>query len=158
MTASSTNATPKHARADSAIAWLALHRAANRHIDRDLLEDGSAHQLAASLMFELPGRTWQERIDGKLTVGHATTATSSQGPPVEHLVAVLLSKLNAPTRERLMAWLPKVFADLGTIPANTADIAKAKGLLSRMRQTRVSERRGTVAFAGEHTLVTGSLD
>ncbi len=85
-------------------------------------------------------------IQGLLTVGENSVVASSVTPQPEQLLALVLGKLNATTREKLLRELPSDFAANGNeMPkADESLVESVQDLLTRLRREVTRTRRGSV--------------
>ena len=85
-------------------------------------------------------------IRGLLTVGENSVVASSVTPQPEQLLALILGKLNANTREKLLRELPSDFAANGNeMPkADESLVESVQDLLARLRREVTRPRRGSV--------------
>jgi hypothetical protein len=130
----------------SSIAWHALAKVAAKEGSRDDLQPGSSHVCRLSVNGDIDGREFDESFEAILSVGHDTTKASSATPELPLLVANILAKLNAATRESVLRDLPEVFAaNGGKLPAVDAAITgAAESMLQRLRAKSTVTARGAV--------------
>lgn len=152
------NATNNAARTAAAFAFLS--KAVADEFDRDVLPDGAAHNVRASVVVEVDNDTIITReFDGNVAVGHASVRASSVGVKAPELLAYVASKMNAATREALYRELADTFtANGGKLPVTEAAIEEADAALTKLRQkvdqpvkasVRVNARRVDVDAAGK---------
>lgn len=86
------------------------------------------------------------RIRGTLKVGRDSDGATSVTPSANELLAVVLSKLNAVTREKILRELPNEFEANGNqMPeVETSLVDAAAGMLSRLRRKVDQHRKGAV--------------
>ena len=82
-----------------------------------------------------------------LSVGHDNTRASSTTPDVNHLVAAILAKLNAVTRQAILRDLPEEFAKNDNQLPNVGKSAidEAAAMLVRLRAKKEQTVRGSVS-------------
>ena len=86
-------------------------------------------------------------IQGILTVGEDTVTASSVTPQADQLLALVLSKLNTATRDKLLRELPDEFVAHGNeMPKADERLLEAvRELLAKLRRTVTRPRRGSVS-------------
>ena len=86
-------------------------------------------------------------VRGVLTVGEDSVTASSVTPQSDQLLAVILAKLNAATRDKLLRGLPLDFAANGNdMPAADDSLVEAvHEMLAKLRRKVTRPRRGSVS-------------
>lgn len=131
----------------SAVAWAALERAASKECRRELLAEGSRREVELRIDGTIDEEPFVRSVRGPLCVGHAGVRAASSGPDANHLLAIVLGKLSAKTREKLLEELPDRFAELGRLPdVPDARIDEAKRLFQRLRTKVQQAVRPAVSF------------
>jgi len=132
----------------SAVAWIALERAASKECRRETLAEGAAHEVDLRVDGTIDEEPFVRSIHGSLVVGHAGVRASSAAPDASHLLGLILGKLSRAVRERLLADLPEKFAELGGLPEVPAErVAEAKNLLDRLRTKRQIGVRAPISLS-----------
>ena len=119
----------------AATAWATLGRVAAKELQRPHLEAGGAHAVALQISGTVDEERFVVGVTGTTMVGTDSTRLSSKAPDLNHLIAWLLSKLNGPTREKILRELPEEFAANGNqLPAVDEHLPElAGGMLRRLR-------------------------
>jgi hypothetical protein len=86
-------------------------------------------------------------VRGVLTVGEDTITASSVTPQPEQLLAHILGKLNAATRDKLLRELPEDFSANGNeMPQGEESLVEAvREMLTKLRRRVTRPRRGSVS-------------
>ena len=101
-------------RADLAsIVWSAIGKVASKEHSRDELQPGSQHVVQLDVSGTVDGRAFQRNLNAVLSVGHDQVKATSVTPEQPQLLAVILSKLNQQTRDKILRELPDEFAENG---------------------------------------------
>jgi len=124
-----------------------LAKVAGKEARRDLLDAGATYKGHLRVVAELDGATVEKLVDAELSVGHDSKRSWSVVVDSRALTALLLSKLNATTREHLVRELPELFAAAGNqLPeVDPVMLALADSLLVRLRAKKTQTAKGTVA-------------
>jgi hypothetical protein len=119
----------------TAAAWAAIRRIAEKELDRSALVEGATYDLTLALAGNLGLIPFCRCSKATVRVGYAGRQASSFGPPQEHLLAWVLSKVKRSERERLLSTLPDEFArNNHRLPEVDPDfIARVKLMLGRLR-------------------------
>lgn len=142
-----TAALPRNAApALSAITYAALAYAAGKEGDRDALDAGASHVFDLQISGTVDGLPVDRSLAGRLSVGRDSERASSATPNLPQVVAWILGKLNAATREAIVRDLPAEFAANGSalpeVPCGMVEAADA--LLGKLRATKRTKVRGSV--------------
>ena len=131
-----------------AAAQEALCRANADHA-REALTDGAVYQVDLAIAGTINGETYADRCQGQLFVGHKTQASSSSGPEADEILALMLGKLNAKTREKFLREVVEEYQANGNkLPAADPTIyAMAKATLKQMRASETVTKNGPVKFS-----------
>lgn len=137
---------PAAARAEL-VAWQALSYVAGKQADRDSLTAGAAHHVRLEISGAIDGQPLEPvAFEGRLTIGHDSTRASSAVPNQGQVLAWILGKLNAATREAILRDLPAEFAAHGgalpEVPCGL--VAEAETLLAALRTSKQVTARGPV--------------
>ena len=129
----------------SPVLWAALGKVAGKEADRDGLEAGSRHEVSLHVSGDVDGRRIHQRIEAILSVGHDQQKATSVTPEQPKLIAAILSKLNAATRERILNDLPEEFEAEGQLPELDKELVVAAGaMLKRLRASKQITANGPV--------------
>ena len=131
----------------AAVLWAATDKVAGKELDRDKLNQNESHQVRLMVTGEIDGKTIHRSLHGTLKVGADQERAVSATPDQPTLVALILSKLNEATREKILAELPQQFAALGTWPEVAPHlIESAEQMLRNIRSKKTIKVRGNVRF------------
>lgn len=120
-----------------------------KELRRDEIADGSSHKVELMLVARVDGQhRYSQQFEADVSVGHSSERASGQNPNVAKLLAHVLAKLNAATREAILRDLPAEFAanggEFGAV--DEAMSAAADGMLKRMRASMPkSTVRGSIS-------------
>lgn len=130
-----------------AAVFAALAKIAEKEGDRDQLVDGATHQVAIEILAKVDGVPFEANASAMLSVGHASTRASSTTPNVAHVLALVLGKLNAATRDKILSELPEDFERNGGLLPEVAETAieAADNMLRRLRAKVQTTVRGSVS-------------
>jgi hypothetical protein len=124
----------------AAVAWATLERAASKECRREVLDEGAKHEVELRIDGTVDQQPFTRSVRGQLSIGHAGVRNSSSAPDACHLVGLILGKLSAKIREKLLDELPEQFAQLERLPeVPAARIEEAKNLMDRLR-TKVQQQ------------------
>jgi len=138
--------TPKEKLAE-AVGWTALAKVGEKESVREHLEPGT-YDYALKVSGTAAGKKFSEQIDGRVVVGHDEEKDSSSGPPMPHLVALLLAEIPRGKRDDLIRALPEQFAEDGKLPDVDADLAaEAETFLARLRNKVRQTAKGKVSVS-----------
>jgi hypothetical protein len=130
----------------TAVVWAALGKVAAKEARRDELTAGGSHVLHLSVAGHVDDEPVAQIVRGVLCVGHDALKASSTGPAAAGVVACILAKLNAVTREQICRTLPEEYAAAGKLPEVDASLsAAAESLLTRLRTKDQVTQRGAVS-------------
>lgn len=135
------------ARQTLCVALAAAQKACAESYDRDELLAGAHHQVKISLAAEVDGVPVLRDWDCTLDVGHDSVRASSVGVKPGELLAYILSRQNAVTREATLRDLADVYAANGRLPVDEAEVKAADDSLSRLRQKVEQAVKGSVRVA-----------
>ncbi len=131
----------------AAVLWAATDKVASKGMDRDQLQEDDSHQVRLMITGEIDGQAVHRSMHGTLSVGANQERAVSATPDQPTLVALILSKLNAATRDKVLTELPEQFAKLGTWPEVSPDlIESAEQMLRNIRSKKTIKVRGNVRF------------
>lgn len=120
---------------------------------RDLLEAGSAVSVAGLIDGSVGKAAITLPFAGILQVGHDATVASSSAPKTSDVLAIALEWMPITKRKALLVELPEVFAATGALPPIDEVLRQlAEDLLSKLRQTKQTLRRGTVRYEATKVL------
>jgi len=131
----------------AAVTWAMLAKVAAKEKRRDLLAAGGSYKGQLYLVAEIGGARFMKLINTELSVGHSSRRGKSVAPNPTALVALILSKLNTATRERLVRDLPELFAAAGNrLPeVEPVMLTLADSLVTRLRAKETHLVEGTVS-------------
>jgi hypothetical protein len=128
--------------------WHALAQTAGEEAVRDDLPSESLQVVSATISGQVNGQEFRPlNISAVLTVGQDSQQASTVTPEVPHLIAAILAKLNAKTRDSVLRDLPNEFAAAGCeLPEVTPDLmVRTNAILRRLRAKQLTAVRGSVA-------------
>ena len=132
----------------AAVLWAATDKVAAKELDRDRLQANETHRVRLMITGEIDGRTVHRSLHGTLSVGADQKRAVSATPDQPTLVALILSKLNEATRDKILTELPDQFAKLGTWPEVSPKLVEsAEQMLRSIRSKKTVKVRGNVRFA-----------
>ena len=122
-----------------------MQKIGQKEVDSKKLVESSTHRANLQVHGTIDGQPISESIDSVLSIGNSQTKSSSVNPQMPQMVAWILSKLNAATRNRILDDLPLEFVELGGMPeASKEQVNQAKDLLKELRQTKTVTAKGAV--------------
>jgi len=129
-----------------AVLWAALAKTAAKEARRDELLAGATHELHLSIAGTIDGEPVGQIVRATLSVGHDFAKASSSGPKSAEVIACVLHKLNAATREAVLNGLAEHFAATTQLPDVPASLVNAANrLLGQLRNWEQITQRGPVA-------------
>ncbi len=130
-----------------AAAYTTLAKIADKEISRDDIPDGFSGKVELLIAARINGKIIQEVFDSTISVGHASQRASTVTPQPAALLALVLSKLNTATREKILNELPADFVANGNaMPEPSPELtAEAEGLLAKLRANKPQTVRGNVS-------------
>jgi hypothetical protein len=136
----------------SHVVWAALEKIGHKQMQPKELEQGSSHEVSLHIQGNVDGEPFDQKISSILSVGFEQTKSSSVNPQVPQLIALILSKLNRATRNRILSDIPTEFCDnenqLPDISPVLVD--EVEHMLKRLRRSKTVQARGPVRC--EYTL------
>jgi hypothetical protein len=135
------------------IVWAMLGKIGSKQADREKLADGGQHSMRLLISGEIDGQIFEQSLVGNLSIGHAQQRATSATPQLPQLLAYILGKLNAATRDRILVDVPHDFRENGQqLPeVDTEMLKQTERLLSQLRQSKTVTARGNLRC--EYTLV-----
>ena len=131
----------------AAVLWAATDKAAAKEVDRDALPAGESRHVRLMITGEIDGQTIHRSLHGTLNIGHDQQRAVSATPQQGTLVALILSKLNEATREKILTGLPRQFAADGQWPEVSAELVQAaETMLRQIRATKTINVHGNIRF------------
>lgn len=125
--------------------WQFASKVSGENSDRDSLKDGGVYAVKLHVAAEIEGQVYQSNFEGSVSVGHESVRASSVGATAGEVLAYLLSKMNAATRENTLREMAEVYAANGnSLPVTTAEVEAADEAMKRLRQKTESKVRGSV--------------
>ncbi|MBC8356985.1 MAG: hypothetical protein H8E66_33860 [Planctomycetes bacterium] len=132
----------------AAVLWAATDKAASKEADRDVLPANDSRQVRLMITGEIDGLTVHRSLHGTLMVGADQERAVSATPNQATLVALILSKLNEATRDKILADLPRQFAEEGKWADVSPNLVEsAEQMLRDIRSKKTIKVRGNVRFA-----------
>jgi hypothetical protein len=110
---------------------------------RDELTAGAAYRYDLTVSGTIEGNEFTRSHAGTLTVGH-TSERATNSVPYAAIVGSILGKLNAKTRESVLASILSDYATTKTVSASDEHTQAADELFAALRQTVKSPCRGAV--------------
>ena len=130
--------------------WGFAAKVAEEQFTRDDLVDGSHGAVELSLIAKIDGRLFTHHCSGSIDVGHSSVRATSVGAKAGEIVAYLLSKVNAATREATLREMAEVYAANGCkLPVSEAAIEEAETAMQALRQKKEQSVRGTVRVSSQ---------
>jgi len=127
------------------VLWAAMQKIGQKEVDSKQLAESSTHRVNLQVNGTIDGQPISESIDSVLSIGKSQTKSSSVNPQIPQMVAWILSKLNAATRNRILDDLPLEFVELGGMPETSKEqVNQAQDLLKELRQTKTVNAKGAV--------------
>ena len=147
IAAGSEDNNPQNLVALRAAAWATLCKIGEKESSRDDIPDGLSGKVELLIAARINGKVIQETFDATINVGHSSQRASSVNPQPAALLALVLSKLNTATREKILNELPADFVANGNaIPEVAKDLTDAAdNLLSKLRASKPQTVRGNVS-------------
>lgn len=97
------------------------------------------------------------RIKGAINVGGSSSATISQSPPAETVLAHVFECLGKPTRKKIRIAVSNCFAEYrggGDVPESSKELLdEARDLLGAVNRARTIDRNGNVTGAIEDQVI-----
>ena len=136
----------------SHVVWAALEKIGHKQMQPQELEQGSSHEVSLHIHGNVDGQPFDQKINSILSVGFEQTKSSSVNPQVPELIALILSKLNRATRNRILSDLPTEFCENENQFADISPVLldEVQHMLKRMRRNKTVQARGPVRC--EYTL------
>lgn len=130
----------------SAAVFHAAAKVASKEADRDELTAGRTYDVRRlTIAAEIDGQPFSAAYDVSLSVGHDTTRAGS-APTAGVLLAYLLGKMNAATRDATLRDLAEVFATHGhKLPVDETLAEAAEAALKQLRARHSTTTRGNVS-------------
>ena len=128
------------------VVWAALEKVGCKEKQLDDLQDGSNHDLALTIEGTVNGNTFRQALSSVVAIGHEQTRISSVTPQVPELIALILSKLNAATQNRLLDDIPEEFEENeNQLPECDQELLqRTHEMLRRVRATKMVKARGPI--------------
>lgn len=134
------------------VVWAALEKIGHKQMKPEELEQGSSHEVTMSIRGNVDGHPFEQQISSILSIGFEHTKSSSVNPQVPQLIALILSKLNRATRNRILSDIPAEFCENDNQLPETSLVLldEVEHMLKRLRQSKTVQARGPVRC--EYTL------
>jgi hypothetical protein len=128
------------------VVWAVLGKIGNKQLKPQELSQGSSHKVVLHVHGTVDGRHFEQSIDSVLTVGFEQKKTSSVNPQVPQLLALILSKLNTATRNRIPADIPTEFAANENVLPKPDDslVNEVEQMLLKLRRQKTVQARGPI--------------
>lgn len=131
----------------SAAVWEAIGKISEKESRRDDIPDGFSGHIELSIAAKIQNQIYRQQFEADLTVGFAQETAASHTPGGDkRLLAFVLGKLNAATREAILRDIPDDYAASKELPAVDDGIMTAvDGMLSKLRANAKQQKRGAVS-------------
>ena len=108
--------------------------------------EGASHHLLLNIGGKVDDEPFHQSVSSVLTVGHSQSKASSVTPQVPELVAYILSKLNASTRNRILNDIPREFEENGNrLPlTDPMLVEEASYMMAQLRRSKTVRANGPV--------------
>ena len=126
------------------VVWAALEKIGGKQKDREAIEPDSTHDVCLTLSGTVNGEPFEQQLSSILQVGSDLRKATSTTPELPTLVAVILSKLNRVTREKLLNEIPDEFRENNQrLPNCNEDfVDQATRMLQRLRAEKQIQVKG----------------
>jgi len=130
-----------------AVMWATLGAIAKKEGQRERLTASAQYPVDLYIRAKMGAETLIKDVESSLSVGADSVRASSSAPNTEHLLGLVLSKLNAATREKILRELPEMFAKAGNKLPEVDELLVdlAKSLLQRLRAKQTKTIKGSVS-------------
>lgn len=134
------------------VVWAALEKIGHKQMEPQELTQGSSHEVSLQIRGTVNGQPFEQTVNSILSVGFEQTKSSSVNPQVPQLIALILSKLNRATRNRILSDIPLEFGENeNCLPeASPVLVDEVEHMLKRLRRSKTVQARGPVRC--EYTL------
>ncbi len=134
------------------VVWAALEKIGHKQMEPNELEQGSSHEVALHIRGNVDGQPFEQQVNSILSIGFEQEKASSVNPQVPQLIALILSKLNRATRNRILSDIPTEFCDNENSLPETSPVLvdEVEHMLKRLRRSKTVHARGPVRC--EYTL------
>lgn len=134
------------------VVWAALEKIGHKQMKPSELEQGSSHEVSLHIRGNVDGQPFEQQINSILSIGFEQTKASSVNPQLPQLIALILSKLNRATRNRILSDIPTEFCDNENSLPETSPVLvdEVEHMLKRLRRSKTVQARGPVRC--EYTL------
>lgn len=131
--------------------FAALAKIGGKESDRDALAGGDEFAARVEIRATLAsGHEYRETFDTETSVGHDSQRAVSHGITSGELLAYVLGKMNATTRDAVLRDLAAEYAANGhELPVDKAATKAAEEALKRLRATEKQTVRGSVSVSYE---------
>lgn len=134
------------------VVWAALEKIGHKQMKPEELEQGSTHEVSLHIRGNVDGQAFEQEINSILSIGFEHQKSSSVNPQVPQLIALILSKLNRATRNRILSDIPTEFCENSNCLPETSPVLvdEVEHMLKRLRRSKTVHARGPVRC--EYTL------